>query len=227
MTSPRPFLAIACVLASFAAVAHAQSDPSYKAEASTIPPPAELTAPVRDAMWPAAFRVSDSKGSFAEVWLRKSIAASDMPDKGIGVLFGQIKPGELVGAIKFENRVNDYRQQQIQPGVYTMRYMLIPVDGNHQGVAPNRDFVILIPAALDATPADLPADKAFLDLSRKSSGTGHPSVWPLVPPPDNPPANLPAVIHLHEGDLWVLYFKAPLPTPLIIGLVIAGHAPET
>jgi hypothetical protein len=207
--------------------AQSTADAAYKIAPATIPPPQELPAPVRDAISPNALSVTDAKGAYCEIWLRKSVPVAATLDKSIGVIFGQIKPGTLVGAIKFESRVEDYRRQPIQPGVYSLRYMLQPVDGNHQGVSPDRDFLLLVPASLDPTPADLPTD-TLLDLSRKAAGTGHPSVWNLVPPPDNPPPpNLPAMIYQSDGDLWILYLKAPLDTPVVVGLVLVGHAPES
>jgi hypothetical protein len=214
---------VIAALICFTGAAEAQT---YKLETTSMAAPQELAAPVRDALSGNALKVSDGKGPYCEIFLRKQIPAVNKPDTSIGVTFGQIAPGTLVGAIKFEDRVTDYRNQQIQAGVYTLRYMLIPVDGNHQGVAPDRDFVLLIPAALDTSAANLPADKAFLDLSRKATGTAHPSVWSMVPAPDPGPANLPAIVHQDDGDLWIVYFSGPLAKPLTMGLVVAGHAPE-
>jgi hypothetical protein len=56
-------------------------------------------------------------------------------------------------------------------------------------------------------------------------------VWSLVSGDGAPPA-LPGIAHLNDGDLWVLYFQAPLQSAggaassVTMGLVIAGHAPE-
>jgi len=213
-----------------AANAAAQSttaDAAFKIAAATIPVPQELPAPVRDAISPHALVMSDAKDAYCEIWLRNSVPTADTPDQSSGVAFGQIKTGTLIGVIKFESRVDDYRRQPIQPGVYSLRYMLQPVDGNHQGVSPDRDFLLLVPASLDQTLAELPADQ-LLDLSRKSSGTSHPSVWSLVLPPNNPPpAHLPALVHQNDGDLWILYFNAPLETPATIGLILVGHSKTT
>jgi hypothetical protein len=213
-----------------AANAAAQSttaDAAFKIAAATIPVPQELPAAVRDAISPHALVMSDAKDAYCEIWLRNSLPAAETPDQSSGVAFGQIKTGTLIGVIKFESRVDDYRRQPIQPGVYSLRYMLQPVDGNHQGVSPDRDFLLLVPASLDQTLAELPADQ-LLDLSRKSSGTSHPSVWSLVPPPNNPPpAHLPALVHQNDGDLWILYFNAPLETPATMGLILVGHSKTT
>jgi len=218
---------LAGVLSATNLAAQSTAEAAFKIAAATIAVPQELPAAVRDAISPHALVMSDAKNAYCEIWLRNSVPAVEAPDRSSGVVFGQIKTGTLIGVVKFESRVDDYRRQPIQPGVYSLRYMLQPVDGNHQGVSPTRDFLLLVPASLDQTLADLPADQ-LLDLSRKSSGTSHPSVWSLVPPPNNPPASkFPALIHQNEGDLWILYFNVPLETPAAMGMVLVGHSRST
>lgn len=218
---------LATIFSAAIVAAQTTAEPAFKISAATIPVPQELPAPVRDAISPHALVMSDAKDAYCEFWLRNSVPAVEVPDTSNGVVFGQIKTGTLIGVVKFESRVDDYRRQPIQPGVYSLRYMLQPVDGNHQGVSPDRDFLLLVPATLDQTLAELPADQ-LLELSRNSSGTSHPSVWSLVPPPNNPPASkFPALIHQNAGDLWILYFNVPLETPAAMGLVLVGHSRTT
>ena len=52
----------------------------------------------------------------------------------------------------FPKGMSDYRGQAIPPGSYTLRYAMLPQDGNHMGVAPNPDFLLAIPAAIDSDP---------------------------------------------------------------------------
>jgi hypothetical protein len=208
----------------FAALATAAAAQSYKLESSATPLPQELAASLRDGFSDNALHVTGASGPVCEIWLRKSLAAAASPDTSLGVNFGQITQGALVGAIRFEAPGTDYRGQPIRPGVYTLRYTLQPVDGNHQGVSPYRDYLLAVPAALDSAPADI-AVADLLKLSRKASGTGHPSVWSLVSA-DSAPATLPAIAHQDDGDLWIAYFQAPLTTPAKMGLVVVGHAPE-
>jgi hypothetical protein len=169
-------------------------------------------------------QVTGPSGALCEIWLAKSVAKAATPDTSLGVNFGQVPQGALVGAMKLEAKNNDYRNQPTQPGVYTLRFMLQPVDGNHQGVSPYRDFLLAVPAALDTAAEPITTDN-LLKLSRKASGTGHPSVWSLVPA-DSAPATLPGIAHQDDGDLWVAFFQAPLATPAKMGLVVYGHAQE-
>jgi len=60
-----------------------------------------------------------------------------------------------------------------------MRYSFYPMNGDHQGVAPQRDFAILSLAASDSDPAARPGFDALMELSRKASGTPHPLVLSL------------------------------------------------
>jgi len=133
-----------------------------------------------------------------------------------------------VGAIRFPSSVKDYRKQLIKAGVYTLRYALLPENGNHMGVAPQRDFVLASPAAADQDPATPTVDQS-LALSRKATGSNHPSVWSLAPPEDHP-KSLPSVFHLDDGDLWLVEFQLPLKgatgSPLSMALVVVGSAPE-
>lgn len=195
----------------------------------TDPPPAELAAAVRDTLSGDAFRVSGATSVLCEVWLRSSVPVRATPVKDSGITFGQIAEGTLLGAIRFSNQAQDFRKQDIPPGVYTLRYALIPVDGNHVGVAQQRDFVLISPAASDLDPATLSRDQTW-DLSGKASGSNHPSVWSLMPVAEPAPAMFPVLVHQqHEKDLWLLEFQvtpAANAKPIPIALVLVGHSPE-
>lgn len=221
LTSKPRLLFLPIAVSLFAAAAFGQG---YKLESAATPAPQELAAPVSAALSGSAMRVSGASGPLCEIWIVKTLQPAATPDTSLGVNFGAIPQGALVGAVKFDAAGSDYRGQPIKPGAYTLRYMLQPVDGNHQGVSPYRDYLLAVPAALDTNAGNLTTDD-LLKLSRKSAGTGHPSVWSLVPG-DNAPANLPGIAHQDDGDLWVVFFQAPLPTPARLGLVVVGRAPE-
>jgi len=217
-----PAILLTFIAFCFSASASAQS---YKVESVTEPAPPELSAAVRDALVVEALRVTGPGGTLCEVWLRKAVPAKPAAAEALGITFGQLDEGTLVGAIRFPAEVKDYRRQRVKPGVYTLRYALLPTDGNHMGVAPQRDFLLASPAAVDQDPATVSRDDT-LKLSRKTTGTQHPSVW-RVGPAFSDPASLPAVTHQEEEDLWVLGFSLPGATGrLVMGLVVIGSAPE-
>ena len=147
----------------------------YKAQPAGDPP-AEVSAPILATLNKAGVKiVADNGSTYAELWLRSTMPSG--PNTGeSSVTLPTIPPGALLGVMRFSAKGSDRRGQNIAPGVYTLRYGNYPVNGNHQGAAPQRDFLLLVPAALDKN-ADAMADfDALLELSRKASGTPHPAV---------------------------------------------------
>ncbi len=209
-----------------ASIASAQS---YKVEKITAPPPEEVAAAVREGLSGEALRVVGPQGSLCELWLRKAVPAKASATQDADITLGQLAEGTLVGVVRFAAEVKDFRRQKVKPGVYTLRYALVPTDGNHLGVAPQRDFLLASPAAMDQN-LDTITREATLNLSRKTTGTNHPSVWSLMAV-EAQPASLPAVAHREDGDLWLLQFRAPMqsgsaPSFVTMALVIVGYAPE-
>ena len=202
----------------------------YKVETFDAAPPVELAPAVREALGNSAVRVVGPKGPLCEIWLRKAVPARAKAEQKLGVAYGQFEEGTLFGVVRFLLEERDYRKQLVKPGIYTLRYALNPVDGNHMGVSPIRDFILLLPAADDTSPAVLTRDDT-IKMSKKAIGLNHPSVWSVSAPPDEN-AKMPAVSRLEEEDAWVLYFRMQIQpeggaaTPLAMGLIIFGHAPE-
>ncbi|HEV2388723.1 MAG TPA: hypothetical protein VGS20_15880 [Candidatus Acidoferrales bacterium] len=215
---------LALAALAFAAPAAAQA---YTASTANEAPPAELAAEVRAALGGQAIQVKSPAGVLCELWLRQTVPAVVSPGQTLGVVYNQIAPGTLVGAVRFPAQVVDFRNQKVKPGVYTLRYELNPVDGNHQGVAPDRDFLLLVPAASDASTAPLEFND-LAKLSRLAAGTGHPSVWCLVDP-GGAPSQVPAVAaqDSDNGAIQVLFFQANFQAgaaakPAVMGLVVVG-----
>jgi hypothetical protein len=206
-----------------AAPADAQS---YQVAKKSEAPPAELSAAVRATLSSDALAVSGPKGLVCEIWLRQSVPTFASPAQQLGVTFGQIEPGTLVGAVRFSVAATDYRDQMLPAGVYTLRYNLTPVDGNHQGVAPQRDFLLAIPAADDPGPATLSSDQTIA-LSRKSTSTHHPSVWSLGPV-QSAGGPLPAIDHQPDDNSWALDFQLQGAdgSTMQMELVLVGHSAD-
>ena len=119
--------------------------------------------------------VADNGSPYVEIWLKSTMPSG--PNTGeSNVTLPTIPPGALLGVLRFPGKGSDRRGQNIAPGVYTLRYGNYPVNGNHQGVAPQRDFLVLVPAALDKSADPISDFDALMELSRKASGTPHPAV---------------------------------------------------
>ncbi|MBI2220508.1 MAG: hypothetical protein HYU53_04815 [Acidobacteria bacterium] len=71
--------------------------------------------------------------------------------------------------------------EALAPGVYTLRFALQPMNGDHLGVSPHREFLLVSPAAVDTNPA--PAGyQGTVDLSKQTTGASHPAAWSIDPP---------------------------------------------
>src|SRR5271155_3090559 len=93
--------------------------------------PAELPAALRDAVATDSLEVKGAGGVLCDVWLRKEVPLAATASQELGVTFGQIAEGTLVGVVRIGTDTTDYRNQKVKAGLYTLRYAFAPVDGNH------------------------------------------------------------------------------------------------
>jgi hypothetical protein len=158
------------------------------------------------------YRVVGPNGPWCEIWFRKSIpAGAKSSDPSITLPIAQ---GTLLGVLRFPNGGEDRRGQTVKAGLYTMRYSNFPVDGAHQGVAPQRDFALLTPVANDPDPAALPDFNQLVSMS-KTSGTGHPVVFSLEVPAGS---TFPEITQEGEHDTVLNVKVGDLP----IAIIVAG-----
>ncbi len=161
-------------------------------------------------------------GVIAELWLRQELpsqAKKDVP----GASYPEFAESSFLGVISFPAATTDYRGDPIKAGTYTMRYELLPDDGNHLGVAPNRDFVLLIPAASDPDPTAVYKFDQLVNLSSQATGTRHPAAMSMVVTEST---GSPAIM-LDEDQHWV--FSAKLRVgggDVALGLILKGTAPQ-
>ena len=140
-------------------------------------PPATIPETLRQAVEVKGYRATADKDHAAEFWFARDLATSkkDVP----GALYPELSNGEFVGIVQFAQAFRDFRGQTVPAGLYTLRYQLLPQDGNHLGVAPNPDFLLATPAAADAHPDEDYPYKKLVALSAKSTGGSHPAVFAL------------------------------------------------
>ena len=197
------------VLLSFAAAAFAQN---YKLEKLSAPPdglPAAYASQIGD-----GYRVVGPSGPWVEIWFRKTIpTGAKSSDPAITLPISQ---GTFLGILRFPGNGADRRGQTVKPGIYTMRYSNFPVDGAHQGVAPQRDFALLSPVANDPDPAAMPAFEKLVAQS-KTSGTSHACVFSLEPPSSD---SLPALTKEGDHDTVLNVKAGDLP----IAIIVVGKA---
>jgi hypothetical protein len=189
-----------------------------------IGPPTDTGIPenVKGVLQASGQRLVLDDGSIAcEIWLRKTVPVQ--PKKDVpNVLYPELGESTLIGLVSLPHATTDYRGQAIKAGAYTMRYELIPEDGNHLGVAPSRDFVLLIPAASDPDPNATFKFDELVNLSREATGTRHPAPLSLAQPGGA------TGLTKDEEDHWIFSTVLRLESgkDLPIALVVKGTAPQ-
>ncbi len=187
----------------------------YKTEAASAPPAALKPAFVEQLQTPGVKILKADGSVLCEVWLRKTAPGTAEVEEA--ATFG-IAHGSLLGAIHFPAKHEDRRGQTIKPGVYTLRYSMFPINGDHQGVAPQRDFALMTPAEDDADPAATPNFDTLMGWSRKASGTPHPAVFSIW---KQEPADFKAGFDKMGDHDWVLQAKL---NDLLLAMILIGRA---
>jgi hypothetical protein len=185
----------------------------YKMQSGGAPP--DEVGALKAAIEAKSIRVVDSTGKvYCDLWMRSTPAPAGKSTEE-NITMPEVIQGTFFGVIQFPNGAADRRGQPIKPGLYTLRYSNFPITGDHQGVAPQRDFFILSKISDDTDPASAPKFDALMTLSRKASGTTHPlvmSIWK----PDTYAAGF-----TKEGDHdWVLQTKVGT---MPIAMILAGR----
>ncbi len=147
----------------------------YKAEPAGEPPP-ELTPAIAGLLERTGHKILSPDGKvYCELWFVAK-APSGPKTAESDVSWPTVPFGSVIGAIRWPGQGSDRRGQGIKAGVYTLRFGLFPINGDHQGVAPQRDFLVMSMAAEDKDAAVIDNFDALINLSRKVSGTPHPAV---------------------------------------------------
>ena len=119
-----------------------------------------------------------ASGNTIHLWAAKSVSGDSNGTDG--ALYPDLPRGAFAGVIQFASEAADFRGQKIPAGTYTLRYAVLPSDGNHLGVAPSPDFFLLVPVANDSNP-DVPiAYPRLIKSSARAAGTNHPAAFSLA-----------------------------------------------
>jgi hypothetical protein len=183
------------------------------------PPPSEISDGLKQAVEQKGYRATLDDGWKAEFWFAKDLATvkKDVP----GALYPELSDGEFVGIVSFPQGMSDYRGESLAAGVYTLRYQLLPQDGNHLGVAPSPDFLLASPASADSRPEQGYVYRKLIALSAKSTGGNHPAVIALEP------ASEPNSILKTEHGTIVFSVAVPsTAAPEKLGIVVKGAASQ-
>src|SRR2546427_2357061 len=186
--------------------------------------PSDVPAAVSGLLNAQGTTLNDATGSpVSSIWWAKTIAAT--PGGSADAAYPDLAVGTFLGVLNFPKGGSDFRGQKIKPGTYTLRYAHIPQDGNHMGVNPYPDFVLLIPVASDTDSSKGLALPDLVKLSKLTSGTNHPAVMSLVPAAQG--ASSPSLVQDDQGH-WVLQVEvsegsASGSKPMPLALIVVGQ----
>jgi hypothetical protein len=206
----RAALCAACFLIAGLAAAGRRS--AVRLQAASAPPPPQLATALKGQLSATATRLVEGGAVWLTLWPVASLPPPPRDPPPPRVL-ARLPAGALIGALSVARPWLDYRDQQVPPGAYTLRYAVQPLLKEHAGVSPYRDFLLLVAAGDDDGQAR--SDEAWIDLSRKVTGTGHPAVLALLP------IVAPSPRLIESGDGQLLLTVAGLPRGL--ALVVKGH----
>ena len=175
----------------------------------TETPPAELSAGVQSRLAPAAKVVVGE--ATLEIWL-----VQQLEKNGDGPGWSTVESGTLAGVIRVSGTFKEIRGKVVKPGVYTLRYGQQPQNGDHLGISPFREFLLISPAAIDKDPKVLGFD-GVVALSKEVIGTAHPASLSIDPPEDAPAAVLSTYQNESGHDGLVLQVGS-----IKFGLIVAG-----
>ncbi|MBI2835533.1 MAG: hypothetical protein HYX76_14005 [Acidobacteria bacterium] len=182
--------------------------------------PAEIAAAVKATLAGAGQRVSvgDTTLDFWWVKVLPVTASTGAPD------WSHVPAGSLVGIARVSGPFRDIRGRTIKAGVYTLRFGIQPANGDHLGVSPFREFLLISPASVDGDPGSRDYEAA-VGLSKQTLGTSHPAVWSLDPPVTT---DAPLSLRSNEAGHKAVVFELPVGASgkasgaLRFGLILVG-----
>ncbi len=174
---PTPIPVPAFALAALVALAAPSAAQTPVVSKHTDAPPAALSEPLRAVLGTGGQTVTVG-GTSLEFWWVQTLPLEAATTE---TSWESVQEGTIVGAVRLSKPDTDVRGKVVAAGVYTLRYALQPQNGDHLGVSPYREFLLLAPAGADTADAALSHDAA-VDLSKRANGTSHPAAWSLDPP---------------------------------------------
>lgn len=186
----------------------------------------ETSAPeaVKKALEAKGYRVTLGDGAVqCEVWFRAGVRGGKTDASG--AVYTSLAESAMIGVMTLPKGMNDFRGQVIKPGTYTMRYALHPTDGNHMGISPVRDFLLLVPVSADPNPDASFKFEELTKLSAKASSTNHPAAISLVLPDSS--AAAPSLTEDDHGrQVLVAKIKTQAGAEMPIALIVKGQAEQ-
>ena len=177
-----------------------------KLTVTSAKPPAEIAEPIRAVLDEKVLRIETEDKATYEFWFRKELPLAEKPAAGtLGLT--TMKEGAILGVARVAGEHYDFRNEEIKPGIYTVRLGIQPEDGNHLGVAPTRTFALLIAAKQDKKLDAIDHD-ALMKAAATINAAKHPSNLNLQPV-EKIEGEFPRLEERNGGEHKVVLLKLP------------------
>jgi len=185
----QPFRAAFIATCFFATIAAAQSAVDAQLHKEALP--SEIPSSVATLLAPGGARAKVGAVVLDFWWVKALPLAGGSGEAS----WNAVEEGSLVGAVRLSADFRDIRGRILKQGPYTLRFGVQPDNGDHLGTSPFREFLLLLPAALDTDPAPR-GHQGSIDISKLAVGGSHPAVWSI-----DPPSTTDAVLAPHTTEL--------------------------
>ncbi|MCW5966435.1 MAG: hypothetical protein KIT83_20525 [Bryobacterales bacterium] len=140
--------------------------------------PSDLPDGVKSLLKPEGQAIFEGDKKLMSLFYVSSLPAGSNAE--MNVTHKDIAHGTLLGIANFPADYKDRRGNIVQAGTYNLRLSFFPVNGAHQGIEPQRDFLILTKLTVDTDPSTKPGYDALMEMAMKSASVQHPlalSCW--------------------------------------------------
>ncbi len=188
--------------------------------------PESVGQAVKGVLGPQAIQVLDGETPVYEFWFRRDIPLKSKPATASDSL-KEVDEITLLGAAQVGKGQRDYKDSELIPGVYTMRFGLQPRDGDHLGTSDYPYFILFVPAKSDAAPDAITKYRPMVRASAKATAEGHPGVLSLRPVSGEPKAANGPVLTEPIAEHKAVQVKLPAKDPsgastLLFDMVVRG-----
>ena len=155
-----------------------------------------------------------------DLWFARQLPSPTDPNTHPGVAYSTLNEGVVLAVMRLHQEHNDFRDQPVGAGIYLVRYLRQPDDGNHLGETTYRDYAVL------TTPkADSVGPQGFEETLNQALDLNlHPFAWGLWPANEVVTESEPGIAAF-QPDKWAVKLSLPREdgSSITIAMVVAGN----